>query len=648
MKYKALLTLLIFLSFTLSLLAQYQVGHQSFAFTDTERNNRNVWGEVYYPADTAGDDVALSGGQFPLVVFGHGFVMAWSEYEVWWEELVAQGYVVAFPRTEGNISPSHANFGQDLAFIVDAYMAENSNVNSAFYQHFTEKNAIIGHSMGGGCSYLAVGDYGANVETMVSLAAANTNPSSIAAAGNINVPVLTIAGEDDCVVQNGGAPIDIYNGLTGTNYRAYVEILGATHCNFGIASFFSNCTNAEFCSGSISKAEQHNQMFLSTVPWLDYMLKGDCNAWATFKNHLTTSTAHTYQEAGALDLPTINMAASDNLCSNSSATLTADIMGNYCDVEWSVDGAVVATDVISFVATIPGLYTVSATNADGMIATESMNLSGYGLLYFDDFEEGWGNWNWGGSDSRRSIFDANYANSGDYCIRLRDNTNQSKMTTDAFDLSSYDEIRIKFSYLARSMDNENEDFWLQMANDGPFETIEEWNRGDEFNNNWRKTGDVIIPGPFTDNVKFRFRCDASGPYDWIYIDDVRIFGCGGNTAARLAIDEVVVNQPIEDKTKEPKAELKDKSSLGKLFDTKSRVYPNPTESLIHMDYELMENTDVKISIINVSGQVVYEEIKSQSKGVQKLSLDISTYKDGYYFLILEINGGTIIEKFIKN
>ncbi|MGK0388664.1 MAG: hypothetical protein ACI94Y_001396 [Maribacter sp.] len=86
--------------------------------------------------------------------------------------------------------------------------------------------------------------------------------------------------------------MDIYNGLTSTNYKAYVEILGATHCNFGMASFFSARTTAEFCGASISKSEQHTQMFLSTISWLDYMLKGDCDAWTTFKNNLTASTAH--------------------------------------------------------------------------------------------------------------------------------------------------------------------------------------------------------------------------------------------------------------------------------------------------------------------------------------------------------------------
>jgi hypothetical protein len=47
-------------------------------------------------------------------------------------------------------------------------------------------------------------------------------------------------------------------------------------------------------------------------------------------------------------------------------------------------------------------------------------------------------------------------------------------------------------------------------------------------------------------VKFRFRCDASGVYDWIYLDDIEIFGCGGNSAARLMNKNIIVNQVIKD------------------------------------------------------------------------------------------------------
>jgi hypothetical protein len=147
----------------------------------------------------------------------------------------------------------------------------------------------------------------------------------------------------------------------------------------------------------------------------------------------------------------------------------------------------------------------------------------------NDFESGWGIWNDGGSDCRRSIHDDEFAISGEYCVRLRDNTNTSVMTTDNLDLSGYDELKVEFAYICESMDNSNEDFWLQISTDGggSFTTIEEWNEGDEFENEVSYTESVTITGmTFTTDTKLRFRCDASGNADWVYIDDVTISGCG--------------------------------------------------------------------------------------------------------------------------
>ncbi len=631
MKIRFLLTFLTCILLQTLAFSQFQVGHQSFAFDDADRNNRNVWGEVYYPADTAGDDVPVANGTYPLVVFGHGFVTAWSEYEVWWEELVEQGYIVAFPRTEGNITPSHANFGQDLAFIIDAYMNENLDPSSDFYGHFTTKNAVMGHSMGGGASYLAAGDYNANIETLVSMAAANTNPSSIAAAAAVDVPVLALAGELDCVVQNGEGPLDIYNGLTAAPYKAYVEILGASHCNFGINSFFSNCGNAEFCGGFIPKADQHTQMFLSAIPWLDYMLKGDCNAWASFKNHLTTSTTHTYQEMGALPTATVGLNTNDALCSNASVMLTANIDGQYCDIDWYEDGVlIVGADTETLMASSAANYTVEVTNADGLSESDQIDLYKHQLLYSDNFDTGWGNWNNGGKNCRKSILDAPYANSGDFCIRLRDNDFYSKLTSDVFDLSGYDEIRIDFSYYCRSMDNPNEDFWLQMTTDGfTYTTIEEWNKGDEFQNNQRKYDSVIIPGPFTPNTRFRFRCDASGPYDFVYLDNIKIYGCGaGNPNARL--------QP---ETFKPETIAIEKDGLGaEKSISLNKVYPVPANDVLNIEFQSEKNDRTTLTIMDISGKLVHQEFYSSEKGHNIIRMDVSGKPNGYYFLV--ISNGT--------
>ena len=50
----------------------HNIGHISTDFYDNARN-RNITTEIYYPSDTNGDNVPISMGNFPIIVFGHGF-----------------------------------------------------------------------------------------------------------------------------------------------------------------------------------------------------------------------------------------------------------------------------------------------------------------------------------------------------------------------------------------------------------------------------------------------------------------------------------------------------------------------------------------------------------------------------------------------
>ncbi|MCP4414023.1 MAG: DUF5011 domain-containing protein, partial [Gammaproteobacteria bacterium] len=205
--------------------------------------------------------------------------------------------------------------------------------------------------------------------------------------------------------------------------------------------------------------------------------------------------------------------ASDNVDGN----ITASIVTGGLPIDTSVLGNHTVTyDVTdsSGNAAVQVTRTVNVIDTSSPVAISSV-----------DFEAGWDIWNDGGSDARRSSKDAAYANSGSYCIRLRDNSSTSVMTTDNLDLSTYSEIEVQFSYYCRSMDKTSEDFWLQISTDGGsnFITVEEWNRDDEFVNNERHNETVVISGiSLSSNTKLRFRCDASGNQDWVYMDDVII------------------------------------------------------------------------------------------------------------------------------
>lgn len=160
-----------------------------------------------------------------------------------------------------------------------------------------------------------------------------------------------------------------------------------------------------------------------------------------------------------------------------------------------------------------------------------------------DFESGMQGWIDGGTDCRRNSADAAYANSGTYCIRLVDNTNTSVVTSTPFDASGYESLEVTFSYICNSMDNANEDFWLQISTDGStFTTVEEWNLGDEFVNGQRYNETVIINSALSATTQIRFRCDASGNSDYVYIDDVVIQGCGAAPCTAIVPDVVDLAQ----------------------------------------------------------------------------------------------------------
>ena len=158
----------------------YQIGKTSTTYIDTSRNNRNIDVDIYYPADIGGTNVPLATGvaKFPVLAFGHGFVMVWSAYQNVWSAIVPEGYVMIFPKTENGFSPSHTEFAKDIAFCIGRLQLENTSTQSTFYQRLDSTSAAMGHSMGGGSSLLAM-QYNSNITAVCNLAAAETNPSAV-------------------------------------------------------------------------------------------------------------------------------------------------------------------------------------------------------------------------------------------------------------------------------------------------------------------------------------------------------------------------------------------------------------------------------------------------------------------------------------
>jgi dienelactone hydrolase len=277
--------------------AQFQIGQTTITFNDPERSGgvgngggpgRQIETEIYYPAATAGVGVDVAAGSFPVVVIGHGFLMTFDAYANMWQTLVPAGYIVALPKTEGTFTPSHSDFGLDLALVANRVRALNTDVSSLFNEHVTPQAALIGHSMGGGAAVLAaqVGDF----DAYVGFASAETNPSAVGAASNIFVPMLMFAGDGDAVTPPADHQVPIYNAAT-SSCKALVTIEGGGHCFFANAS--ATCDVGELFAGStitLTREEQQAIVNLHMLPWLAFWLKGEAAAFADFESLLEAST----------------------------------------------------------------------------------------------------------------------------------------------------------------------------------------------------------------------------------------------------------------------------------------------------------------------------------------------------------------------
>jgi len=329
---------------TLTGIAQpFQTGHTSVTFTDPARNNRSIATEIYYPADVSGNNVPVTTAvqdRFPVLVFGHGFTMTWSAYENIWTALAPQGFILAFPKTEGSLFPSHSAFGTDLAFVATQMQVLGQNSASLLYQRIDSMNCVMGHSMGGGAAFLAA-QQSASIKAIATLAAAETSPSAINAAASLSIPSLLLAGGNDCVTPPPDHQLPMYNALQ-SDCKTYISITGGSHCQMAEYNFYCAFGEAT-CSPSpaISRAQQHVVINRYLIPWLQSILKGDAAAGEVFDSTLRVDPEVTWLKNCVLCdeiAPPLNLSAIANGSTQVEITWTPNIADQPVLLCYTLDG----------------------------------------------------------------------------------------------------------------------------------------------------------------------------------------------------------------------------------------------------------------------------------------------------------------------
>lgn len=275
----------------------YKIGHRQLTWSDASRNNRQVKFEIYYPAATTGDNVPVinNGQKFSLIVFGHGYQLTYKDY-IWFKDsIVSKGFFLVFPRTEEQLFPSHAEFAKDYAFIINRVDVTKSNNAVWYYNRIKNKYAVGGHSMGGGCSLLSI-QYSAKISAVFNFAAAETNPSAIAACKGIAIPALVFAGGKDCVSPPSSNQSPMYNAVQNI-CKTYVLIQTARHCHW--SNNDATCRAGElFCAPvSTSPKATLTTSFNLLYQWLNDKLNSNANAAAKFQQLLASTKGITYQQS---------------------------------------------------------------------------------------------------------------------------------------------------------------------------------------------------------------------------------------------------------------------------------------------------------------------------------------------------------------
>lgn len=181
-----------------------------------------------------------------------------------------------------------------------------------------------------------------------------------------------------------------------------------------------------------------------------------------------------------------------------------------------------------------GAYEIEITANDGNGGTDTMTINitvgavsqEWTQLFYDDFEDGLGNYADGGRDCRLYT-GGKYAHQGSKAANIQDNseTLSSFSLANGLDLSSYSEIKIEFWYMPVSMDNSDEDFRLDYWDGTQWVTLKTWARNTDFENNVFYSESITLSQEdvtFTADANLRFVCDASSNYDDVYIDEIGI------------------------------------------------------------------------------------------------------------------------------
>ncbi|HPM93478.1 MAG TPA: T9SS type A sorting domain-containing protein, partial [Bacteroidales bacterium] len=82
--------------------------------------------------------------------------------------------------------------------------------------------------------------------------------------------------------------------------------------------------------------------------------------------------------------------------------------------------------------------------------------------------------------------------------------------------------------------------------------------------------------------------------------------------------------------------------------TELSVFPNPANDKLHVEFNVNSTEDLKIKLVNITGQTLYSEIHPGFSGNYQNEIAVGSLPAGMYFLEINAVTGTANKKIFIN
>jgi len=230
---------------------------------------------LYYPATVPGVSTPFdpSGGPYPVISFGHGWLQTNDRYSSTFEHLASHGYFLIAPNTQTGLIPDQVQFRTDMIQSLDYMVAQGTTPSSPYFGSVdVTSRGLSGHSMGGAASIaIAAGD--PTIRAVANMAAANilANPSVIEMMASVTSPINLLSGSDDLIAPPDVHQVPMYNN--GGAPKMLTSLEGGCH------AYFQDSGPAITDGSTMSRADQLEHTRRELVTYFNFYLKEDESLW---------------------------------------------------------------------------------------------------------------------------------------------------------------------------------------------------------------------------------------------------------------------------------------------------------------------------------------------------------------------------------